>query len=232
MGAADWREGGKRGVEVPGLLWALSGVRGPGGQRTGYAAVELPSDVAPPAMVWSALRPCCLFGAKPLAFPNPVTPPTCRAHIEIQIRIQIQTRSIRDGAAAGAVGDAGPRRRRPGATAGRGGLAGGLRGGEGWLHPHLHLLRHPSHLHFPNAPSLLAPSLLQGTSRPLLSNTPPPFSASTPPPKAARADMAAHPVPVEGPPHAREEMERLLTPAPDTAGVAWKWEVLRDWGPA
>ncbi|KAG2431603.1 hypothetical protein HYH02_013296 [Chlamydomonas schloesseri] len=47
--------------------------------------------------------------------------------------------------------------------------------------------------------------------------------------QAARADMAAHPVPVEGPPHAREEMERLLAPAPDTSGVAWKWEVLRDW---
>ncbi|KAG2445393.1 hypothetical protein HXX76_000015 [Chlamydomonas incerta] len=50
--------------------------------------------------------------------------------------------------------------------------------------------------------------------------------------QSARADMAAHPVPVEGPPHAREELERLLTPAPDTSDVAWKWEVLRDWGPA
>ncbi|GIL52022.1 hypothetical protein Vafri_7984, partial [Volvox africanus] len=44
----------------------------------------------------------------------------------------------------------------------------------------------------------------------------------------AREDMAAHPVPVIGPPHARAEMERLLKPAEDTSSIAWKWEVLRD----
>ncbi|EFJ51885.1 hypothetical protein VOLCADRAFT_87528, partial [Volvox carteri f. nagariensis] len=44
----------------------------------------------------------------------------------------------------------------------------------------------------------------------------------------ARKNMAANPVPVDGPPHARAEMERLLQPAPDTSNLAWKWEVLRD----
>ncbi|GLI58497.1 hypothetical protein VaNZ11_000228 [Volvox africanus] len=44
----------------------------------------------------------------------------------------------------------------------------------------------------------------------------------------AREDMAANPVPVNGPPHARAEMERLLKPAEDTSSIAWKWEVLRE----
>ncbi|KXZ43844.1 hypothetical protein GPECTOR_79g123 [Gonium pectorale] len=45
-----------------------------------------------------------------------------------------------------------------------------------------------------------------------------------------RDDIHAHPVPVEGPGHARAEMERLLQPPPDASAVAWKWDVLRDFG--
>ncbi|KAG2485392.1 hypothetical protein HYH03_015878 [Edaphochlamys debaryana] len=49
----------------------------------------------------------------------------------------------------------------------------------------------------------------------------------------AAADIAAHPPPLpDGPGHARAEAERLLAPPPDGSGVAWKWEVLRDFGPA
>ncbi|GFR43049.1 hypothetical protein Agub_g4055, partial [Astrephomene gubernaculifera] len=43
-----------------------------------------------------------------------------------------------------------------------------------------------------------------------------------------RSDISAHPVPLEGPGHVREEMERLLRPPAESGGVAWKWEVLRD----
>ncbi|GIL71049.1 hypothetical protein Vretimale_4117 [Volvox reticuliferus] len=46
--------------------------------------------------------------------------------------------------------------------------------------------------------------------------------------KEAREDIAAHPVPVSGPPHARAEMERLLKPAQDTSSIAWKWEIFRE----
>jgi elongator complex protein 1 len=43
-----------------------------------------------------------------------------------------------------------------------------------------------------------------------------------------RADVERHPVPVEGPPHARAELQRLLAPPPDTRDVPWKWDALRD----
>ncbi|PNH07535.1 Elongator complex protein 1 [Tetrabaena socialis] len=43
----------------------------------------------------------------------------------------------------------------------------------------------------------------------------------------ARSELVAHPVPIDGPGHARADMERLLQPAPDASSIAWKWDVLR-----
>ncbi len=48
----------------------------------------------------------------------------------------------------------------------------------------------------------------------------------------AASYIAAHPVPVEGPAAVVAELTRLLRPPPDsdTGAVAWKWDVLRDFG--